>query len=175
MSTSQNGWPALPPSSNLLHTWVIPAPSGTTKLRLRGGSAGFLLCHLALWFDDAVEDLMEPVLDDWGFAFRAVRGFETTLSNHASGTAMDLNATDHPLGLTGTFTQHEIDLIHKRLRLYRGVIRWGGDYQNRKDAMHFEVNDDLREAERVARRLINSPRGKRLLRANPGQKAVILS
>lgn len=175
MATSQNGWPALPAESPLLHTWIIPGSSGTTKLRMRGGSAGFLLAHLAIWFDDAVEDLLEPVLDDWGYAFRPVRGFETTLSNHSSGTAMDLNATDHPMGVTGTFTTEEAGLIHKRLRLYGGAIRWGGDYHTRKDDMHFEVDAPLGEAERIARRLLDSPRGKKLLAANPGQKAVILS
>lgn len=175
MATSQNRWPALDASSPLLHTWVIPGPSGTTKLRLRNGSAGFLLAHLALWFDGTVEDLVEPLLDDWGYAYRPVRGFETTLSNHSSATAMDLNATDHVLGATGTFTPAEVAAIHRRLKFYKGVIRWGGDYENRKDSMHFELDADLATCERLARKLLDSPRGKKLLDANPGQKAVILS
>ena len=173
MSTSQNGWPALDASSPLLHTWELPR-SGT-RIRLRGGSAGFLLIHLALWFDKALEDLDEPVMDDWGYAYRPVRGYTSTLSNHASGTAMDLNATDHPLGVDHTFTAGETSAILKRLGLYDGCIRWGGTYSGRKDAMHFEINKPLADVETVARKLIDSPRGKRILTDNPGQRAVILS
>ena len=66
-------------------------------------------------------------------------------------------------------------MIRRRLNLYHGAIRWGGDYQNRRDSMHFEINAPLARCEQVARRLLDSPRGKRLLAANPGQKEVILS
>lgn len=172
MPNSQNGWPVLTTSSPLLHTWDLP--NGATRLRLRQGSAGFLLVHLALWFDKRLEDLDEPLLDDWGHAYRPVRGF-STWSNHASGTAMDLNATDHPLAVDHTFTDREELAIHRRLRLYDGCIRWGGDYQTRVDAMHFEINRPLDACERVARRLLDSMRGRIILRDNPGQRAVILS
>ena len=173
MSTSQNHWPALASSSPLLTTWQLPG--GGTRLRLRNGSAGFLLVHLALWFDKKLEDLDEPVLDDWGYAYRPVRGYSSTLSNHSSGTAMDLNATDHPLGVDHTFTVKEIAAIHERLKLYAGTIRWGGDYSGRKDAMHFEINATIGACEKRARALLDSPRGERILKLNPGQRAVILS
>ena len=174
MSTSQNHWPALDADSPRLHTWKIP---GAGRLRLRNGSAGFLLAHLALWFDQRIEDVDNPVLlDDWGYAFRPVRGYTTTLSNHASGTAMDLNATAHPLGKVGTFSRADRALILRRIdRLFERSIRWGGTYTGRKDEMHFEINVDLPTAERVARRLMDTPRGRRILDANPGQRAVILS
>jgi hypothetical protein len=174
-ATSQNGWPALAADSHLLYTWSIPGASGTTRLRLRNGSAGFLLCHLATWFDSKVEGLVEPLLDDWGYAYRPVRGYETTLSNHSSGTAMDLNATDHPLGVEDTFSLTEQRHIGKRLRLYDGAIRWGGDYRGRKDEMHFEINAPLSDCEKVARKLMETPRGRLVLEANPGQRKVILS
>lgn len=177
MATSVNGWPALGSSSRLLHTWDLPAKEkrDDTRLRLRNGSAGFLLIHMAFWFDKKVEDLDEPLLDDWGYAFRPIRGFETTLSNHSSGTAMDLNATDHPLGVVNSFSAKDEQAIHRRLRMYDGCIRWGGDYHNRKDEMHFEINKPMSACERVARRLLDSPRGELILKANPGQKKVILS
>lgn len=178
ISTSQNGFAALSSSSPLLHTWIVPGTD--TKLRLRGGSAGFLLIHNAMFFDDRVEDIDDNYrngeLDDWGYAYRPVRGYTTTLSNHSSGTACDLNATDHPLGVSGTFTAAQIATVRKRLKMYDGCIRWGGDYQNgRPDSMHFEIDKPMADCERVARRLINTPRGRRILAANPGQKKVILS
>lgn len=171
-ATSQNGWPALSASSRRLHAWVFP---DGTKIRDREGSGGFLLMHLALWFDGRIEDLKEPVLDDWGYAYRPIRGYVSGLSNHASGTAIDLNATDHPLEVDHTFTAKEQAAIRERLKLYGGTIRWGGDYSGRKDPMHFEINAPLARCEEVAKRLLDTPRGKRLLDLNPGQRRVILS
>lgn len=182
MSTSQNHWPALDTSARqgqYLHTWVIPAHNGEFKLRLRKGSAGFLLAHMALWLSESVEDATLPgVADDWGYAFREVRGFSATLSNHSSGTAMDINATRHPLGKRGTFAARQMRKIRGRLHwaAYRGTIRWGGDYHNRADEMHFEINASLHQCEGVAKKLMYGTRnGKRILDANPGQGGVILS
>lgn len=173
-TTSQNGWPALDPESALLHTWVIPARNGAFKLRLRNGSAGFILAHFALWFAENIQPVAK-VADDWGFASRPIRGTTTTISNHASGTAIDLNATAHQLARTGTFTNTQVRAIHKRLLGLRGVIRWGGDYVNRKDEMHFEVVQNLAYTEARAKRLMLTPRGLRILHANRGQRAVINS
>ena len=182
MSTSVNGWPGLGSDSSTLHTWVIrDADEATevTKLRLRNGSAGFLLVHLAMWFDDRLEDLQDNyrdgALDDWGYAYRPVRGYSSSLSNHSSGTAVDLNATDHPLSARGTFTDEEEAMIQRRLDFYDNCIRWGGDYTSRADEMHFEIDRTLSACERVARKLLDSPRGQRILRDNPGQREVILS
>lgn len=174
MSSSQNGWPALSTSSSKLHTWEIP---GVGRLRLRNGSAGFLLAHLALWFDGKIEDVDNPkLLDDWGYAYRPVRGYSETLSNHSSGTAMDLNATQHVLGKENTFSKQEEDQILRRVNnFYSNCIRWGGEYRGRKDEMHFEIDKPLDPVEKKARALLDSPRGKAILKANPGQRAVILS
>lgn len=177
MAISQNAWPALSSSSPSLHAWSVP--TSDTHLRLRNGSAGFLLVHFVTYFDRRVEDIDDNYrngeLDDWAYAYRPVRGYETTLSNHSSGTAMDLNATEHPLGVDGTFTEAQVRLIHRRLERYAGCIRWGGDYNGRPDEMHFELDQPLGAAEKVARSLIETPVGRAVLKANPGQKAVILS
>jgi hypothetical protein len=176
MPTSQNGWLALTNSgSPLLHLWIIPGKRVASRILMRNGSAGFLLAHLALCFDSKVEVLAEPVLDDWGYAYRPVRGYANDLSNHASGTAVDLNATDHPLGREDTFTADEEATIERFLKRYSGCIRWGGDYRGRKDEMHFEIDRDLSACETVARQLIDSRRGQLILAANPGQETVIRS
>ena len=182
MSTSANGWPVLASSSSLLHSWVIPAKNGEIRLRLRNGSAGFLLCHLLLWLAEVIEPLAGKVVDDWGYAYRPIRGQSTGFSNHASGTAADANAPRHWLGQRGTWRfmvrgkLAEVR-IRVRLKLYAGLLKWGGDYVNRADEMHFELNDGatLGQAEKLARRLMKTPRGRRILAANPGQRAVILS
>lgn len=87
-----------------------------------------------------VEKLEGKTLDDWGYAYRAIRGQEDAgnLSNHASGTAVDLNATKHPLGKRNTFTDEQEIKIQALAAKYG--LRWGGDYKNRADEMHFEIN-----------------------------------
>lgn len=175
MNTSQNGWPLLANDSAELHTWVIPARNGEFKLRLRNGSAGFLLAHLLLWYSETIESLKGKTVDDWGYAYRPIRGTTTGWSNHASGTAADANATQHPLGLRGTFAPWQYLKIRARLLIYAGCIRWGGDYVNRADEMHFELNKPMADVERRARRLMDTTRGRRILHANPGQREVILS
>lgn len=144
MAVSQNGWTANDVS--LTQNYTI---GNGRQIRLRKGDAGFLLKHFADWFDAKVEDIDQGILDDWGYAEREIRD-GTALSNHASGTAMDLNATKHPLGARGTFPAAKADGIRQRLKLYDGVIRWGGDYVNRADEMHFEIVGTPAQVTRVA-------------------------
>lgn len=171
---SQNGWEGLHSDSPLLYTWVIPAKNGESRFRLRNGSAGFLLAYWLLWYSEVVEPLAGKILDDWGHAWRDVRGY-SVLSNHASGTAADMNATRHPLGRRGTFSKLQYLRLRARLLLFRGTLRLGIDYANRADEMHVEVNAPMPACEAAAQRLMNTPRGKRVLAANPSQKRVILS
>jgi len=173
-ATSQNGWDALLGSSSLLYTWTIPTKDGDVRVRLRNGSAGFLLVHFLLWWAEVLEPLVGKILDDWGYAYRAIRGQTTGLSNHASGTAVDANATKHPLG-TRTLTKVQKAAIWLRLKIYGGCLRSGAFYSGRVDEMHTEINAPIDQCEKVARRLMNTPRGRRILKANPTQRAVILS
>lgn len=175
MATSQNGWRVLPYGSGLLHTWKEP-DSGIT-IRLRNGSAGFLLVFLLSWFHKKVERVNEGQKDDWGHAVREIRE-GVQMSNHASGTAEDINATQHPLGVatSRTFTPLQQRRIRRKLRVtFLGTIRWGGDYRNRPDSMHFEIDKGMAACERLAKVLMKTRRGKRILKANPGQKKVIKS
>lgn len=149
MVISQNGWSA----NDITKTQVYEVPGTTLRIRLRKGDAGFLLVNLTSWFHSAVEPIDEGQLDDWGYAERTVRGSTTSVSNHASGTAIDLNALRHPLGVRNTFTDEQERRIRARLRLYEGCIRWGGDYQNRPDEMHFEIVRSPAEVARVAAKL----------------------
>src|SRR5690348_7245452 len=147
MVSSQNGWSANQRSQTQAYT-----VGNGRKIQLRKGDAGFVLKHFADWFDQKIEDIDQGA-DDWGYAERNVRGSATEVSNHASGTAMDLNATKHPLGKRGTFSKAKTSAIRQRLKLYDGVIRWGGDYRNRADEMHFELNADSAAVSAVAAKL----------------------
>ena len=139
MAVSQNGYTANDPSK--VSSRLVP---GTTRrLTVRNGPAGDLLLWVAAQFDKLVEDIEQGILDDWGYAERPIRG-GTELSNHASGTAIDLNATSHPLATDppANFSKAEIDAIHAIVGRTQGCVRWGGDYSGRKDGMHFEIVRD---------------------------------
>lgn len=140
MAVSQNGWGA----NNRQVIASIEIPGG--KLAVRMGGVGVIFQHLATRFHNEVEPLVWP--GNWGYAERPIRG-GTALSNHASGTAIDLNAPAHPLGTepTRNFTTAKIAKIREIVNYYEGVIRWGGDYVGRKDGMHFEINDGITEAQ----------------------------
>lgn len=171
-ATSQNGYTALALTSPLLHTWIIECRTGTVRIRMLAGPAGFLLAHFVLWYGDSIEKLAGKVLDDWGYAYRLIRGSAEDLSNHASGTAVDLNATQHPLG-TRTLSAWKKAKIRARLLIYRGCIRAGLDYHRRKDEQHYEIDKPFGTVAAVARKMRGTDRGVRLLKANPSQRALI--
>lgn len=104
---------------------------------MRKGDVATVLSYVTNRFHSEVEKLKWP--GNWGYAERKIRG-GSSLSNHASGTAIDLNAPAHYLGARGTFSPTQLRAIRRILNDCEGVIRWGGDYRGRKDEMHFEIN-----------------------------------
>lgn len=134
MATSQNGWPVYTSGS---HPDLVAIPRIIG--RVRRGDVATVFTHFVERFDREVEDV-DAGADDWGYAYRAIRGKTAGYSNHASATAIDLNATRHPLGKVNTFNASQRAAIRKILNDFQGVIRWGGDYSGRKDEMHFEIN-----------------------------------
>ena len=133
---SQNGWIA---SEDQNAIGIKPFPVPGTKIKLRcAEKVAPLLVTFAAEFHAHIEPIDEGALDDWGYCFRNVRGATDKLSNHSSGTAIDLNATKHPLGHAGTFTPMQTVMIQALCKKYG--LTWGGDYKNRKDEMHFEVS-----------------------------------
>jgi len=133
---SHNGWTASKdPAAIDIKSYQVPG----TKVKLRCAEAvAPLLIGFAKEFHELIEPIDEGALDDWGYAFRNIRGVTEKLSNHASGTAIDLNAPKHPLGSVGTFPAEKVPMIRALAKKYG--LRWGGDYVNRKDEMHFEID-----------------------------------
>ena len=70
-------------------------------------------------------DEVEALVDGWcwGHAYREISG-STTLSNHASGTAIDINAPRHPLGASGTFSSTQVSRIRSILSWSFIVLGW---------------------------------------------------
>lgn len=133
--TSYNGYPA---SKNPEEIKIKSYPVGGTDRKLRcAESVGPLLAAFAADFHKLIEPIDEGTFDDWGYAFRMVRGSTDRLSCHSSGTAIDLNATRHPLGKVGTFPAEKVPMIRALAKKYG--LKWGGDFKSRADEMHFEV------------------------------------
>lgn len=132
---SSNGWPASKNRAEIgIKSFTVPG----TDLKLAcAESVAPLLIGFAAEFNRLIEPIDGAKLDDWGYCFRDVRGNVGKLSNHSSGTAIDLNATKHPLGKVGTFPNEKVPMIRALAKKY-GLI-WGGDYKSRKDEMHFEI------------------------------------
>jgi hypothetical protein len=152
MTTSANGWTASKVRAEIgIESFPVPG----TKLKLACAKAvAPLLVGFAAEFHELIEPIDEGTLDDWGYAYRDVRGSTTTLSNHSSGTAIDLNATQHPLGKAGTFPAEKVPMIRALAKKY-GLL-WGGDYRNRKDEMHFEVTLTPAKAAALIKKLENT-------------------
>jgi hypothetical protein len=144
MLKSHNGWPA---SKDAAEIQIISVPIEGTKVKVRCARAvAPLIAGFCKEFHELIEPIDEGALDDWGYAFRMVRGSTDNLSNHSSGTAIDLNASRHILGKSGTFPAEKVPMIRALAKKYG--LKWGGDYRNRKDEMHFEI--ELSEAKVAA-------------------------
>lgn len=76
---------------------------------------------------------------DGSYVPRFIRGSTTTLSNHAFGTAFDVNAEQNPLGSQPALMEkpgcvRELVAIANKHGFY-----WGGHFKQRPDGMHFEL------------------------------------
>jgi hypothetical protein len=132
---SYNGYPASKdPAEIKIKSYAV---RGTDRRLRCAESVGPLLAAFAAEFHELIEPIDEGTFDDWGYAFRMVRGSTDRLSCHSSGTAIDLNATKHPLGKAGTFPAEKIPMLRALAKKYG--LKWGGDFKSRPDDMHFEV------------------------------------
>lgn len=141
--TSANGWSAN--DRSVIASYALPGG----KLALRKGDVSVVLLWCANRWHETVEPLVWP--GNWGYAERLIRGSSTTLSNHASGTAIDLNAPQHPLGTDprANFTAAQINAVRRLVAYCEGAVRWGGDY-SRPDGMHLEINAGAAAVRRIA-------------------------
>ena len=140
--TSYNGWPIGTPGSVIgVERYQIP---GTLfVLPVRSGNVATVLMYVAGRFHREVEPLMAGQL--FGYDYRRNVNNPSVWSNHASGTAIDLNADLHPNKVTTSFTAAKVAAVHRILTACQGVVYWGGDYTRTVDAMHFEINVDPKD------------------------------
>lgn len=147
---SQNGWAASPDKSAIgIESPKVPGTDVDFPQGIREGDVTTVLMYVASEFHRTVEPLKDGWC--WGYYYKQIEG-SSTLSNHASGTAIDLNAPAHPMGKADTFSSTEVAAIRKILD-FCDVVRWGGDYTGRKDDMHFEIVGDAAAVALVAAKI----------------------
>lgn len=148
MATSYNRWPASSDPNAIGIDRAFTACDRRFPGGVRSGDVAVVMRYLVERLDAAVEDvdLYEPG-DEWGYHYRANRNDPSQLSCHASGTAVDFNATRHPNGKGGTWTTAQRSTIAHICNVeLEQVVRNLTGY----DEMHFEICDGATAVKRVA-------------------------
>jgi hypothetical protein len=137
--TSYNGWPVGTPASAIgVANYTVPGTS--IVIPVKSGDVATVLMYVAGRFNVEVEPLRAGQC--WGYDYRKNVNNPSVWSNHASGTAIDLNAVLHPNGapVSRGFDSRAVSAIRAILAFCGEVIYWGGDYSGTVDAMHFEID-----------------------------------
>lgn len=149
MTVSLNGWPC--PPRKLV---TKPVPGANRRLTLAEDAAPILLA-VAGDYHKTIAPIDVGTWDEGGYNDRDARNAPGRKSNHASGTAIDLNWSKE--GAQGSaagrryFAKARVRLRMAQLKARYGKwIAWGGDWKAR-DYMHFEIkpgvtSTDLRAA-----------------------------
>lgn len=105
-------------------TWIEPVP----------GQRWQVYKPAAAQFEGLIKDLVaasyKPT-SSGGFNYRKIRGGDK-LSQHAFGTAIDMNAMTNALGSKVSDIPNARELAEKH------NLEWGGNWKGRPDPMHFE-------------------------------------
>lgn len=134
MEKSMNGWPASPDPDDLDLVWITVA---TRTFRVKRVAAPLFEYAIRRWHRE-VSPLTGGVMDEWSYAYRVIRGSTTgMLSNHSSGTAVDLDATEFPMGVR-RMTRRQRWRVRRIVKALGGQVRWGGEW-GYPDEMHLEL------------------------------------
>lgn len=143
---SYNGWPASPDKAAIGVVSHPVVPGGA-----KAGDVTTVLGYVARQFHARVEALIDGW--SWGYTYKTNANNPSQLSCHASGTALDLNAPNHPNGSGGTFTAAQVTTIYTILAEVEGAVSWLQGY----DEMHFEICVSATTLAGVAARLGTAP------------------
>jgi hypothetical protein len=174
MPNSINGWTVLdsPPwNDSRLDTRPVPGVP-TRRLKLRAEVLPLFLA-LAKDYHDTIAPIDEGELDDWSYSYRDAR-FSTSWSDHASGTAIDLNASKEGWLGMGNYAYWANPAKHKaaqailaryKVVMWGGSTDFGGSYRNGPtvDWMHWAIKPGVTVAQvqAVIRELNITPDGVR--------------
>lgn len=156
MAFSLNGWLVPPP---VLRTYQVP---GANRRLTLDSTAGPILVAVAADYHRTVRPIDKGPVDEGGFNKRPATMAPGKWSNHASGTAIDLNWSEE--GALNSawgkrfFASAKAAAAIAVIRLrYRKVVQWGGDWRpGAKDYMHWEIKPGVsRAAVQAERKRLN--------------------
>jgi D-alanyl-D-alanine carboxypeptidase len=135
--------------------WGAPCPQAKIVAFSAGGITLTAHRDAAPIFGAFIEDIVSrgypvagAVRDDWGYNCRRIAG-SNSWSWHAWGLAIDLNALKNPMGPSLiTDMPAWIDEVAAKYGIF-----WGGNFNGRKDAMHFELHLTPQAAAKVRERI----------------------
>ena len=164
MPDSINGWPVIQGYGDpRLSTGKVPGAN--RKLTCRKEALPLFLA-LAADYHRWVAPIDQGTLDDWGYSYRPSR-VSDAWSNHASGTAIDLNASKEGSRSLANRKWYSVagrmDQIKRIKRIYP-IVNWGGDWSDRYyDPMHWELKKGTSQADvaRLIKKLGIKPDGTR--------------
>lgn len=155
LPTSINRWRVLTGYSDPhLRTAVVP---GTKRsITMRKNVLPIFLAY-ASEYHTKIAPIDKGTLDDWGFSYRIARA-SSSWSDHASGTALDLNATKEGAQGPNNFDWWNSGGHAKTMRallkkyeilMWGGSTQLGGDYQQPKnwDWMHVALKPGTNSAQ----------------------------
>ncbi|MFZ2510999.1 MAG: M15 family metallopeptidase [Gordonia sp. (in: high G+C Gram-positive bacteria)] len=132
---SENGYPVIQAVADC-EEWFIR----DVVFQTAPGEPTQILRDFAEWFDVNIEPVTLGYDDDYSWRpGELIPPSYTAVSNHGSGTSIDINSALHPLGQVGTFTPEQSAAIRAKVAEFGGRLTWGGDYTEIPDEMHFEV------------------------------------
>jgi hypothetical protein len=129
---------------------VVGTDDDAVRIELRKGDVATILTAWAAWFHRNVRPINSaPYRDCWGWS----RTNKVWNSNHLSGTAVDLCASELPWNRL-TMPAGQVQMVEHGLRVFEGTVFWGR-WLERPDEMHFEIlGSPIRsEIHRLAERL----------------------
>lgn len=154
MASSYNGWIASPDPNAISINKGFSVAGVTFPGGVKSGPVETIFRHLITRIHNEVEPLHPGWC--WGYDYRSNVNNPSTLSCHASGTAIDYNAPNHPNGTStpnggGGWSISQYNAIKGILNTYEGTVRW----LTSNDPMHFEISGSVSAVARVASKLGN--------------------
>lgn len=140
MATSDNGWSVIYPKDASSKTTFVKV--GKATFQVRKGTEE--LWRLFLAELNKIEPFSEAGWDG-GYAFRMTRGSETNWSCHASATAIDMNASQHPRGRGLRYKGWSLKQRYQMRKLLNSTLgkafKWGNDFSTTPDGMHLQLRE----------------------------------
>jgi hypothetical protein len=152
MASSYNGWPASRDAAAIgINRGWEPIAGHDFPGGIKSGDVQTVFTCLVRQLHKRVEPIViYPPGDEWGYAYRDNVNNPGQLSCHASGTAIDYNATEHPNRVDYTWSRDQTREIHKIIDdELDGVIKWLEGY----DEMHFEIRGTAAQVAAVAKKI----------------------